>query len=205
MDDDALLVLTETEGAVDEGRLTVDVARAVAVVVAFTIETLASPSFDEVEEEVVELEGVDDWAIADEVSCVPADGAPADSLTLATDAVSLTVVTVVTADAVVVVVVVDGLLDTGVVTLASVATDVECGLLEDNFVDAGVTLDVISVILGIPFFMDPFSPEPGKLIMLDDVTVNGVAVAPKPVDELLLMLLLLLLEIPLTHESHEVT
>lgn len=89
-----LLVLVFTdEGAVDEGRLTVDVAREVAVV-AFTIETLASPSFDEVEE-VVELEGVDDWTIADEVSCIPDDGA-ADSLILAIfdDKVSLTVVTV---------------------------------------------------------------------------------------------------------------
>ena len=183
------------------------------MVVAFTIETLASPSFDEVEE-VVELEGVDDWAIADEVSWVPADGAAAASLTLeisdATDALSLTVVipdddtdAVVPVDALIVLV---DVVDTGVVTLASVATDVECGLVEDNFVGAGVTLDVISVILGIPFFMDPFNPDPGKLIILDDVTVNGVAVAPRPVTELMLLLLLLLpLETPLTHESHEVT
>lgn len=92
--------------------------------------------------------------------------------------------------------------DTGVVTLASVVAAVECGLVDDNFVEAGVTLAVISVILGIPFFMDPFNPDPGKLIILDDVTVNGVAVAPWPVTELLLMLLL---EIPLTQESHEVT
>lgn len=176
-DDGELLLVFTLTGVLDEGRLTVEVARGVEVV-AFTIETLASPSFDEEVEEVVELEGVDDWAIADEVSCKPADGVEAASLTLETfeEIFSLTlVVTIVIDDGVLDVLIVLVNVDTGVVT-ALLSVTVECGRILDNFI--GVTVDVISLILGIPFLIDPFNPEPGKLIILDDVTVNGVAVAP---------------------------